>query len=163
MFTYKTGDMFVNEPTGTLVITVNCEGVMGKGIAFWAKKNDPKCFEAYKAICDRGEMKPGQPHLVCEGRYLLAPTKDQWRYPSKYEWIAEILDRVAKNADKLEKIVFPPLGCANGQLDWTAVHQMIVDRLGQLARVNTLEVVIYPPQPAFDQARKNGNGNGNGK
>ena len=41
----------------TLVNTVNCVGVMGKGIALEFKKRFPEMFEDYVKKCDRKEVK----------------------------------------------------------------------------------------------------------
>jgi O-acetyl-ADP-ribose deacetylase (regulator of RNase III) len=43
-----------------LVNTVNCVGVMGKGIALQFKKAFPDNFKAYEAACRRNEVQPGR-------------------------------------------------------------------------------------------------------
>ena len=43
-----------------LVNTVNCVGVMGKGIALQFKKAFPENFRAYEAACRREEVRPGR-------------------------------------------------------------------------------------------------------
>src|SRR5947209_3755182 len=47
----------------TLVNTVNCVGIMGKGIALEFKKGFPEMFEDYAARCQRGNVKLGRPYL----------------------------------------------------------------------------------------------------
>lgn len=47
------GDMF-NSETQTLVNTVNCVGIMGKGIAAEFKKRYPEMFDDYVIRCRRG-------------------------------------------------------------------------------------------------------------
>ena len=47
----------------TIVITVNCAGVMGKGIALQAKDLVPDAFLYYKDLCDKDEMHMGTPVL----------------------------------------------------------------------------------------------------
>ena len=47
----------------TLINTVNCVGVMGKGIALEFKKRFPEMFEDYIKKCDRKEVKLGVPYL----------------------------------------------------------------------------------------------------
>ena len=44
-----------------LVNTVNCVGVMGRGIALQFRKAFPENYKAYKAVCERGELRPGVP------------------------------------------------------------------------------------------------------
>jgi O-acetyl-ADP-ribose deacetylase (regulator of RNase III) len=42
-----------------LVNTVNCVGVMGRGIALQFKKAFPANYQTYHAACKRGEVRPG--------------------------------------------------------------------------------------------------------
>ena len=57
MIEYKTGDIFA-EDVEALVNSVNCVGVMGRGIALQFKNMFPKNFKTYEAACKR---KRGQP------------------------------------------------------------------------------------------------------
>jgi O-acetyl-ADP-ribose deacetylase (regulator of RNase III) len=47
-----------------LVNPVNCDGVMGKGLALQFKKMFPKVFRAYRTACQRGEVTIGRMHVV---------------------------------------------------------------------------------------------------
>ena len=42
-----------------IVNTVNCVGVMGKGIALECKLRYPEMFKAYKKYCDQKKLLPG--------------------------------------------------------------------------------------------------------
>jgi O-acetyl-ADP-ribose deacetylase (regulator of RNase III) len=42
-----------------IVNTVNCVGIMGRGIALQFRKAFPENYKAYKAVCDRKELQPG--------------------------------------------------------------------------------------------------------
>lgn len=81
MITVVRGDLFKSKAQ-TLVNTVNCVGVMGKGIALGFKKQFPEMFADYVRRCEAGEVRVGQPYLY---RSLLPPwvlnfpTKDHWR------------------------------------------------------------------------------------
>jgi O-acetyl-ADP-ribose deacetylase (regulator of RNase III) len=121
----------------TLVNTVNCVGVMGKGIAHEFKKRDPEMFIAYKAICDKGLLEPGKlwlwqgyPNWV-----LNFPTKRHWRHPSRLEWIEAGLEKFARTyADRgITEISFPRLGCGNGGLSWDDVRPLMEFYLGRLS------------------------------
>ena len=57
MFEYKIGDI-LGEDVEALVNTVNCVGVMGRGIALQFKKAFPENFDAYAAACERREVQP---------------------------------------------------------------------------------------------------------
>jgi O-acetyl-ADP-ribose deacetylase (regulator of RNase III) len=58
MVTVLIGDLFSSK-TQTLVNTVNCVGVMGKGVALEFKKHFPEMFEDYEKRCKRHEVKLG--------------------------------------------------------------------------------------------------------
>ena len=53
------GDLLMAD-SEALVNTVNCVGVMGKGLALQFKKAFPENFKAYEAACRREEVRPGR-------------------------------------------------------------------------------------------------------
>lgn len=120
----------------TLVNTVNCVGVMGKGIAKEFKTRDPQMFDAYKKICDQGLLRPGKLWLWkgSGGWILNFPTKDHWRNPSKIEWIEEGLKKFVAGYEELgiREISFPRLGCGNGGLNWDDVRPLMERHLHPL-------------------------------
>ena len=59
MIEYKTGDIFA-EDVEALVNSVNCMGIMGRGIALQFKNVFPENFKAYAAACKRKEVQPGR-------------------------------------------------------------------------------------------------------
>lgn len=149
---YKTGDMF-DEPTEAIVNTVNCVGVMGKGVALEFKRRWPENFRAYKRLCDAGNLRPGKMfvfdngNLMADGphRYLINfPTKLHWRAQSKLEFIEQGLDDFIENIRNLEigSVALPPLGCGNGGLDWKDVRPLIEDKLAPLQDVH---FVVFAP------------------
>src|ERR1022692_3327281 len=87
-----------------LVNTVNCVGIMGRGIALQFRKEFPENYTAYKATCDRGELQPGKMlvyglHSLQNPRYIINfPTKRHWKGKSKIEDIkaglATLIDEV---------------------------------------------------------------------
>ncbi len=56
------GDLFGSNAQ-TLVNTVNCVGVMGKGVALQFKKRFPDMFAEYARRCRDGEFQLGEPYL----------------------------------------------------------------------------------------------------
>ena len=56
------GDILKSEKQ-TLVNTVNCVGVMGKGIAEEFKKQFPEMFKDYVKRCEQNKVKIGQPYI----------------------------------------------------------------------------------------------------
>ncbi len=130
----------------TLVNTVNCVGVMGKGIALEFKKAYPDMYREYVSLCDRHVLKPGKPYLYTDltgTSILLFPTKDHWRSPSKMEYITKGLDWFVNNYEKvgITSIAFPPLGCGNGGLNWDTVGPVMYQKLSGLP----IDIDIYAP------------------
>ncbi|WP_448572930.1 type II toxin-antitoxin system antitoxin DNA ADP-ribosyl glycohydrolase DarG [Trichothermofontia sp.] len=133
-----------------LVNTVNCVGVMGKGIALQFKQAFPENFKQYKRACDRGEVQPGQMFTVATGtlfnpRYIINfPTKRHWQGKSRLEDIEMGLAALVAEVQRLgiQSIAIPPLGCGNGGLEWAVVRPLIVDAFADLPAV---EVLIFEP------------------
>lgn len=139
------GDIFQSKAK-TIVNTVNCVGVMGKGVAAEFKKRYPHMFADYAARCRAGRVKLGEPYLyedVLGTSVINFPTKDHWRSPSRLDDIVRGLDYLLAHAANwgLESIAFPPLGCGNGGLDWALVGPIMYQRLGELG----ISIEIYAP------------------
>ncbi len=113
----------------TVVNTVNCVGVMGKGIAAEYKDRYPEMFKAYKVICDNGELSPGRLWLwKGPSQWVLNfPTKVHWRQPSRLEWIEAGLEKFASEYETrgITEISFPRLGCGHGNLKWSDVKPLM--------------------------------------
>ena len=60
---YKAADLLA-EDAEALVNTVNCKGVMGKGLALQFKKKFGVNFDAYARACARGDVRPGRMFVV---------------------------------------------------------------------------------------------------
>ncbi len=133
-----------------IVNTVNCVGVMGRGIALQFKKFYPENFAAYAKACKNGSVKPGHMFTVETGshtgpKYIINfPTKRHWKGKSRMEDIQSGL--VALRREIMEKqiqsIAIPPLGCGNGGLEWSRVRPMIESALEGLSHA---EIVLYEP------------------
>jgi O-acetyl-ADP-ribose deacetylase (regulator of RNase III) len=126
-------DNLLQAETESLVNTVNCVGVMGKGIALRFKQVFPENFKQYKKVCDMHEMQPGRMFTFSTGnlinpRYIINfPTKRHWRDKSRLEDIELGLSALIAEIQRLniQSIAIPPLGCGNGGLDWTVVKPLI--------------------------------------
>ncbi len=141
----RIGNIF-DSSSKTLVNTVNCVGVMGKGIALDFKNRYPLMFKEYVQLCSKGEVKPGQPYYYSDlsgASILNFPTKDHWRSPSKLSYIVKGLDWFRENYGKLgiTSIAFPPLGCGNGGLTWSIVGPLMYDKLSDLP----IDIEVYAP------------------
>lgn len=154
MLEYIKGDIFEDQ-SEALVNTVNCVGVMGRGVALQFKERFPNNYKAYKKICDAGGMAPGHIFVYDTGsmigpRWILNfPTKRHWRGASRIEDIESGLDDLVKVIGKLQikSVSMPPLGCGLGGLDWNEVRRRIVDRLSILQSV---EFKVHEPTYAVD-------------
>ncbi len=114
----------------TLINTVNCVGVMGKGIALEFKNRFPDMYEDYVQRCQRGEVKPGVPYLyktLFPPQIINFPTKDHWKSISKLSDIERGLQHLVERYREwgVTSLAIPPLGCGNGQLEWRVVGPLI--------------------------------------
>ncbi len=129
-----------------LVNTVNCVGVMGRGIALQFKKAFPDNFKAYKKACDQGDVRIGEMFVsktekLYHPKYIVNfPTKNHWKGKSKKENIESGLSdlvRVAKELN-IQSIAIPPLGCGLGGLQWPDIRLLIENAFQQLPNVRVL-------------------------
>lgn len=139
------GDLF-NSQAQTQVNTVNCVGVMGKGIALEFKKRFPDMYRDYVGRCERGEVRLGQPYLFKQlfpPWVLNFPTKDHWRSVARLNDIVRGLEYLQQHcaAWGIESLAVPPLGCGEGQLEWRVVGRTLYRHLTRLP----VPVELYAP------------------
>jgi len=130
----------------TLVNTVNCVGVMGKGIALRFKKNSPDMYKDYLSRCQRGLVKLGQPYLYHrpEKPWIINfPTKDHWRSMASIEAIIKGMQYLLQHYKEwgITSIAVPPLGCGEGQLEWRVVGPTLYRHLNLM----DIPVQLYAP------------------
>lgn len=145
MFKALIGDMFESR-AHTLVNTVNCVGVMGKGVAQEFKKRFPDMFDDYLRRCDLKQVHLGEPYIYKDlsGLSILNfPTKGHWRSSSRLSDIESGLDYLVKHYSEwgLESLAMPPLGCGNGGLEWSEVGPLIYRKLNGLP----IDIELYAP------------------
>jgi O-acetyl-ADP-ribose deacetylase (regulator of RNase III)/uncharacterized protein YwgA len=130
----------------TLINTVNCVGVMGKGIALEFKEHFPEMFADYVKRCERKEVRPGVPYLyrrLLPPQIINFPTKDHWKSVSRLDDIERGLQYLLSHYREWEvtSLAIPPLGCGNGQLEWKAVGPLIYRYATQM----DIPVDMYAP------------------
>ncbi|KGS88430.1 macro domain-containing protein [Burkholderia pseudomallei] len=145
MFKTVIGDMFESDAQA-LVNTVNCVGVMGKGVAQEFKRRFPAMFDDYKVRCSRHEVRLGKPYLYSDLsglRIVNFPTKDHWKSASRLSEIEKGLDYLVAHVNDwgIRSIAMPPLGCGNGGLEWSEVGPLIYRKLKELP----IDVELYAP------------------
>lgn len=154
MIEYKTGDI-LTEDAEALVNTVNCVGIMGRGVALQVKHAYPDNFKAYEVACKRGDVQPGRMFTFETGwltnpRLIINfPTKRHWRAKSRMEDIDVGLKALAEEirARHVHSIAIPPLGSGLGGLMWADVRPRIELALGS---IEGLRLVIYEPSVTSD-------------
>ena len=169
---YKQADLLA-EDAEALVNTVNCVGVMGKGLALQFKKKFRANFEAYARACERKAVRPGRMFVVDlhgepepagqlpmafaeepgaysasaeRPRYIINfPTKDHWRRGSRMQYIEDGLRDLAREIRErgITSVAVPALGCDLGGLEWDEVRPRIEAALGGLEGVR---VVVFEPR-----------------
>lgn len=149
MIIYSKGNLLESNAEA-LVNTVNCVGVMGKGIALQFKQAYPENFKAYQKVCRAKELVPGRMFIfstrsLVKPKFIINfPTKDHWRSKSRMKDIEEGLISLVNEIKRLniKSIAIPPLGCGNGGLNWDDVRPEIENTLSQLP---DLTVFLYGP------------------
>ena len=152
MIEYKTGDMLL-EPAQALVNTVNCVGVMGRGVALQFKKAFPENYKAYEQACKSGLVMPGkmfvhETHSLTSPQFIINfPTKRHWRSRSRLEDIESGLRALAGIVEqlRLESVALPALGCGLGGLAWAQVKPLIEKMSRDLPDVR---FIVFEPQQA---------------
>ncbi len=155
MMEFKAGDI-LQANAEALVNTVNCVGVMGRGIALQFKNKFPDNFKAYAAACERGEIQPGRMFVFETGwvtgpKYIINfPTKRHWRGKSRIEDIETGLDalRDVLREKHIRSVAIPPLGSGLGGLDWSKVRPRIEQALRPLGDV---QITVYEPRPEITE------------
>ena len=149
MIEFRTGDI-LRADAEALVNTVNCVGIMGRGIALQFKNAFPENFRAYADACARGEVQPGCMFVFETGELghpswiINFPTKRHWRGKSRMEDIEiglqALVDVIREKG--IRSIAIPPLGSGLGGLVWSEVRSRIEAALRPLTDVR---VVVFEP------------------
>lgn len=143
---YK-GNLFDSEAQA-LVNTVNCVGVMGKGVALEFRRRFPTMYESYLMTCQKRLLNPGQilPYKHSKPWILNFAVKNDWKHPSKLEWVESCLDKFRKHYQELgiSSAAFPWIGSMNGGLPWEQVHNLIRQYLKDLPHID-IEVIEFDP------------------
>lgn len=150
MIIYTTGDL-LKSSADALVNTVNCEGYMGKGIAYQFKMQFPNNNKDYVKACKTGELQIGKLHYFEEdGKIIINfPTKNKWRAKSKMEYVEKGLDELVKLIERknIQSIAIPPLGSGNGGLIWNEVKSVIEKKLSAVDE--NVQILIYEPSQNY--------------
>jgi O-acetyl-ADP-ribose deacetylase (regulator of RNase III) len=133
-----------------LVNTVNCVGVMGRGIALQFRKAFPENYRIYRAACDRKQLQPGAMLVhdlgrLTNPRYIINfPTKRHWKGKSRIEDIEAGLTALVEEVRRrdIRSVAVPPLGAGLGGLKWEDVRPRIERAFHEVPGVR---VLLYEP------------------
>lgn len=147
------GGNILEADTEAVINTVNCVGVMGRGIALQFKQAYPDNFQAYAKACDAERIRPGHMFIFSTGqivnpKYIINfPTKRHWKGKSRIEDINTGLIALVAEIRRLgiQSIAIPPLGCGNGGLDWREVESRIH---AVFAGLPEIRVLLFAPRGA---------------
>ena len=158
------GDMFFSAMQ-TLTVSVNLQGIMGKGLASRAKYQFPDVYVYYQDACRSKRLTATRPCLYKREAslddeladlttplttpnavrwFLLFATKRKWREDSRLEDIEGGLAWFRNNfqAEGVRSIALPALGCGLGGLDWAEVGPLMCRHLHGIE----IDVAIYLPR-----------------
>ena len=159
--TFKTGNIFSTDKQ-TIVNTINCVGVMGKGIALGFRLRYPEMFERYKDLCKSKQIAIGRLWLykqsIVGSQWVLNfPTKFHWKYPSKMEYLEAGLQKFVDTYEEkgIISIAFPLLGTHNGGLDKIEVLDMMHSYLEKCSiPIDIYEYDPEAPDELFNQFKE---------
>ena len=152
MIEFIEGDI-IKADAEALVNSVNCVGIMGRGIALQFRKAFPDNYKSYAAACDRHEVEPGrmfvfETHSLTNPKFIVNfPTKRHWRGKSRIEDIESGLHALVAEIERrgITSIAIPPLGSGLGGLDWNLVEPLVTFALSGAPDVHAL---VYRPSGA---------------
>ena len=139
--TFHQGDLITDSPASVICHQVNCQGVMGSGIAKQIRIAYPRVFEQYQIYCSE-KMSNNQPLLGrcqlvytdCKKFRIVANLFGQGQYGTEkqqtdYKALQTALRSLAHNkflADRHLTVAFPyGMGCGLGGGDWNNVSKLI--------------------------------------
>lgn len=120
MIIEKTGNIFTTN-CQTIVNTINCVGVMGAGIAYEFRLRYEDMFNKYKIHCENKKIDIGILWIYNseDKKILNFPTKYNWKYPSKKEYLEKGLQKFLETYKEkgITSIAFPLLGAQKGGMN----------------------------------------------
>ncbi len=127
-----------------LVCPVNMVGTMGKGLALYFRQAFPGLFDEYRRAC-RKEFFKGFRSVLVRGKpsVILFPTKIHWMHDSKLQWINYGLEHMRRLCEEqgITDVGLPPIGCGNGNLDFTDVRFLVYHHFEH----SPVNVTLYSP------------------
>jgi len=153
------GNLF-NSDAMALVNTVNCVGVMGKGIALEFRRRFPQMFEEYRQDCLKNKLVPGRIYSYQIGDRIILnfAIKGHWKHPSTIGWVESCLKQFAAGYETkgITSVAFPWMGAMNGRIPFDIIRSTMRKHLEPLEGIQ-IEVYTFDPaapDPLFDELKK---------
>lgn len=142
-----------------IVIPINTMGVPGRGLALQAADRWPELLgrkSQYYWACREKLLSGGSIFFLGSGDELMeggqqqlwgACTKQDWRRPSRYEWVELCGEALRVQCEREQRIgatsiAIPPLGCGLGKLEWPRVKTLLK---ASLVYVQGMEIRLHAP------------------
>ena len=153
MITYCNQSIFDFRFNSIIAHGVNCQGVMGSGVAKQIKETYPLAYNQYKQLCDTGNVDnsfvfsrfcdPTRSHpllgtlqLVDHGGVMIANLFTQQYYgrdgqkyadqTSIYNALMNLCQSIAMRSDLPDRVALPKIGCGLGGLYWDSEVEPIL-------------------------------------
>lgn len=131
------GDLFTTK-ADVICHQVNCQGVMGSGVAKQVKEKYPKAYEKYKAMCDDYWCSDEENFLLGIAQIVKIDNKNianlfcQFDYGyngvryTDYEAVYKAFTRLNENCPQDFTFAFPyHFGCDRGGANWDIIFKMM--------------------------------------
>jgi O-acetyl-ADP-ribose deacetylase (regulator of RNase III) len=160
---HVTGDVFAHAatlPVPAVAHGVNCEGVMGKGVAKTVREYWPELYQTYRQACQSGLVAPGSFLAYRTPRggwvYNLA-TQDKPGPHARIEWIIEAVEAMSRHAVSVgvSKIAIVRIGAGIGGLDWASVEAALRAATGAVTLVVVTPADVPSGASALPAPRQN--------
>lgn len=101
----------------SVVIPVNCKGIMGAGLAKAVKPYlSQEEWNYYLSLCKTA--KGGDAYQGLTNRWIYAFTKQEWSLPTRIEWVEKVLQNLILISVRDKSALLCQLGCGLGGLSW---------------------------------------------
>lgn len=147
------GNDLFNAPEAYKVVTINCVGAMGRGIALACRERYPTLYQDYRKRCRENEIRIGNVYVYPDEKCILLPTKTHWRLKSQVSYVTAGITALADCVENLDaSVAIPPLGMANGWLrPWE--RQEIFLWLYDKLETRRQHYTLYLPDALYQEAR----------
>lgn len=139
------GDIFQSR-CDLITITTNCQGAMGRGLAWVIRDRYPELYHRYRSLCLRGLIRPGKLMTMTSETdgcsFLFFPTKDEWVNDTKEEYLHLGLQTLVKQykSKGIRSLAMTLLGSKNGNLRPEVSRRIIY---AYLEPITDLHVDLY--------------------